>query len=107
MPTYEYACDACRHRYERFQSITVKPDVVCPECGKKKVRRVISLGGGFILKGSGFYNTEYRSGSQHKAKSEGEGKASSTDSKDTAKTESKPAEGKAKTPDGKASKTKP
>ncbi len=62
MPTYEYACDACHHQYERFQSISDKPDVKCPECGKKKVRRLFSAGAGFILKGSGFYNTEYRSG---------------------------------------------
>ena len=61
MPTYEYACDACGHKFEEFQSIKAKPTVVCPVCKKRKVKRLISAGGGFIFKGSGFYITDYRS----------------------------------------------
>ncbi len=61
MPTYEYACSACGHRFEEFQSIKAKPTVVCPKCKKRKVKRLISAGGGFIFKGSGFYITDYRS----------------------------------------------
>ena len=60
MPTYEYKCDACGHTFERFQSITAAPVKRCPECGKAKVRRLISTGGGMIFKGSGFYITDYR-----------------------------------------------
>lgn len=60
MPTYEYICDACKHEFEAFQSITAEPITKCPECGKKKVRKLISAGAGFIFKGSGFYITDYR-----------------------------------------------
>src|SRR5438128_2267758 len=61
MPTYEYACDACGHKFEEFQSIKAKPVTVCPVCKKRKVKRLISAGAGFIFKGSGFYITDYRS----------------------------------------------
>lgn len=61
MPTYEYACAACGHKFEEFQSITAKPITKCPVCKKKKVQRLISAGAGFIFKGSGFYQTDYRS----------------------------------------------
>ncbi len=61
MPTYEYKCDACDHAFEQFQSITSAPTRVCPSCKKRKVKRLISAGGGFIFKGSGFYQTDYRS----------------------------------------------
>ncbi len=81
MPTYEYLCDSCRHGFERFQPITAKPVRVCPECGRSKVRRIISGGAGLIFKGSGFYITDYRSkGYQEAAKKE-------TGKKDTDKKE--------------------
>lgn len=59
MPTYEYACEKCGHRYEKFQQMTAEPDAVCPECGEK-VRRLIGTGAGLIFKGSGFYQTDYK-----------------------------------------------
>jgi putative FmdB family regulatory protein len=61
MPTYEYACDACGHQFEQFQSIKAGALRKCPACGKLKLRRLISGGGGLIFKGSGFYITDYRS----------------------------------------------
>jgi putative FmdB family regulatory protein len=68
MPTYEYVCEKCGHRFEKFQPISAKPLTMCPEdlCarkrwGKGKVRRTISAGAGIIFKGSGFYTTDYRS----------------------------------------------
>jgi len=60
MPTYEYECTECGHRFEKFQKMTDKPLSKCPQC-KGKVRRLIGLGGGVIFKGPGFYTTEYRS----------------------------------------------
>ncbi|MCM8829725.1 MAG: zinc ribbon domain-containing protein [Candidatus Omnitrophica bacterium] len=60
MPTYEYECTKCGHRFEKFQKMTDKPVSKCPEC-KGKVKRLIGLGGGVIFKGAGFYTTEYRS----------------------------------------------
>jgi putative FmdB family regulatory protein len=63
MPTYEYQCSACGHKFEEFQSMSAKPIRKCPSCGQNKVRRLISGGAGFIFKGSGFYITDYRSDS--------------------------------------------
>jgi len=66
MPTYEYECASCGHRFERFQSITATPIKLCPKCGKN-VRRLLGTGVGVIFKGSGFYATDYRSDSYKKA----------------------------------------
>jgi putative FmdB family regulatory protein len=60
MPTYDYECDACGHRYELFQSIKAAPIRKCPACKKLKARRLIGIGAGVIFKGSGFYCTDYR-----------------------------------------------
>lgn len=60
MPTYEYACQACEHRFETFQSIKAEPMVDCPSCRKPGLRRIIGQGAGIIFKGSGFYQTDYR-----------------------------------------------
>ena len=59
MPTYEYECKKCGP-FEQFQPITAKPLRTCPTC-KGRVKRLIGAGGGFIFKGSGFYQTDYRS----------------------------------------------
>jgi len=60
MPTYEYECRRCGYRFERFQSMTEEPLKRCPKC-RGKVQRLLSPGGGFLFKGSGFYITDYRS----------------------------------------------
>ncbi len=67
MPTYDYECQACKHTFEKFQSITAKPIRKCPECGKSRVRRLMGTGAGIIFKGSGFYQTDYRSSSYKQA----------------------------------------
>jgi putative FmdB family regulatory protein len=67
MPTYEYKCNACGHKFEVFHAMSAEPVKVCPKCRKKKVERLISAGAGFIFKGSGFYITDYRSDSYKKA----------------------------------------
>lgn len=67
MPTYEYLCDACKHAFEQYQPITAKAIKKCPKCGKQKVRRLISSGGGVLFKGKGFYQTDYRPKSYHEA----------------------------------------
>jgi putative FmdB family regulatory protein len=59
MPTYEYECTKCGHKFEALQKITDKPLDKCPKCADK-VRRLISSGVGIIFKGSGFYATDYR-----------------------------------------------
>ena len=71
MPTYEYECSSCGHKFEKFQSITAAPIKKCPVCGKNTAKRLIGMGAGLIFKGSGFYITDYRSDSyKERAKSE-------------------------------------
>lgn len=60
MPTYEYECEGCGHKFEEFQSMTDKPLRKCPKCGKSKLQRLIGSGAGIIFKGSGFYETDYK-----------------------------------------------
>ena len=94
MPTYEYKCGNCDHLMEVFQSITASPKKKCPECGKLKLQRLLGTGAGLIFKGSGFYETDYRSESYKKG-ADSEKKASEpkkTDSKkETKKADTKPA----------------
>ena len=74
MPTYEYRCNACSHEFETLQSSTAGALRKCPSCGKLKLERLISRGGGIIFKGSGFYETDYRS-KEYKEKAKAEKKA--------------------------------
>lgn len=67
MPTYEYKCNACGHRFEQFQSMSDKSLRKCPKCAKSALERLIGVGAGVIFKGSGFYETDYRSDSYKKA----------------------------------------
>ncbi len=83
MPTYDYECDNCGHTFEKFQSIKAPSIRKCPVCGKLAVRRLIGTGAGIIFKGSGFYQTDYRSDSYNKEAAKDKpsaGKKSSGDS---------------------------
>jgi len=60
MPTYQYHCSHCGNNFEEFQGINDQPVSKCPRCGQTP-RRIITGGAGFLLKGSGFYSTDYRS----------------------------------------------
>ncbi|HXV28454.1 MAG TPA: zinc ribbon domain-containing protein [bacterium] len=68
MPTYDYRCEACKHRFEEFHSMTAKSIRKCPKCGKLSVKRLIGRGAGIIFKGSGFYQTDYKKTSKEPAK---------------------------------------
>ncbi len=59
MPTYTYRCHQCGYLFEVWQKITDGPISTCPKCGGS-VKKIITEGPGFILKGSGFYATDYR-----------------------------------------------
>jgi len=63
MPTYEYICDACEYEFDELQSFSDPPLTKCPKCGKKKLRRLFGTGAAVLFKGSGFYETDYRSDS--------------------------------------------
>jgi putative FmdB family regulatory protein len=101
MPTYDYVCDACGHEFEEFQSITEPVLRKCPECKKQKLRRLFGTGAAVVFKGSGFYQTDYRSESyksgaeKDKPKSESSEKSESKSSdksekKSETKKETKP-----------------
>ena len=81
MPTYDYECNACGHTFELFQSINDSLKRKCPACSKFKLRRLIGTGAAIVFKGSGFYQTDYRSDSYKKA--------AKADQKKTEKTEKK------------------
>jgi len=66
MPTYDYECDACGHEFELFQPISEAVKRKCPKCGKLKLRRLFGTGAAVVFKGSGFYETDYRSESYKK-----------------------------------------
>lgn len=95
MPTYGYMCEDCGYEFEQFQTITAKPLRTCPKCGKRQLKRLIGTGAGVIFKGSGFYQTDYRSESYKKAQ-ESEKKTTDKDTTkketDTKTKESKPTE---------------
>ena len=74
MPTYDYQCDACGHTFEEFQMMSEEPLKKCPQCKKKKLRRLIGTGAAIIFKGSGFYQTDYRSESYKSAAKSDEAK---------------------------------
>ena len=102
MPTYDYVCDGCGHAFELFQSITDKVKRTCPECKKRKLRRLICTGAAIMFKGSGFYQTDYRSDSYKKGaaadkstssgnKEGGDKKSSGESSKSSSSGDAKPA----------------
>jgi putative FmdB family regulatory protein len=88
MPTYDYECRKCGHRFERFQSIMAAPVKTCPEC-KGRVARVLSGGAGIIFKGSGFYQTDYKKSAAPATEKSAPKKAEG--GKPEAKAETKPA----------------
>jgi putative FmdB family regulatory protein len=91
MPTYDYECPK-GHRFEAVQKMSAKPVATCPKC-RARARRVISGGGGFLLKGEGFYKTDYRSEDYKKKASAESGspsdKAEKTKKPETAKAATK------------------
>lgn len=87
MPTYEYECEACGHRFDHFQSMNSRRLRTCPACKQKKLVRLIGSGAGVIFKGSGFYETDYkRSGARGEPKKSesGETTDASSDRSDSA-----------------------
>lgn len=70
MPTYDYVCGGCNHKFDVFQGITAPVKRKCPKCGTLKLRRLIGSGGAVLFRGSGFYQTDYRSPGYKKQESE-------------------------------------
>ena len=99
MPTYDYECDACDYTFELFQQISDPVKKKCPECGKLKLRRLFGTGAAVVFKGSGFYETDYRSESykkgEEKAKKKAESKSDKKDGGGKKSSDKKPAVKKA------------
>ena len=94
MPTYDYECNACGHQFELFQGINDPIKRKCPECGRLKLQRLFGTGAAVVFKGSGFYETDYRSADYKKAaaadkKSQESSKEKSTDTKSKSSGENK------------------
>jgi putative FmdB family regulatory protein len=86
MPTYDYICDGCGHEFEAFESIKADPQTVCPSCDETRLRRKIGAGAAILFKGSGFYQTDYRSESYKSAAKADKPSDSSTKSSDSSPT---------------------
>jgi len=95
MPTYEYICEECGDEFEQFQSISANPLRKCSKCNKMSLKRLIGAGAGIIFKGSGFYQTDYRSEDYKKAQKD------EKDSKTAGKDKTKEKKPEAKTTDSK------
>ena len=105
MPIYEYACASCDHHLEALQKISEDPLVFCPECGEESLKKMVSAAA-FVLKGSGWYETDFKNSGKEKpkdAKASGEQSASKTSS-DTKSGEG--ASGDTKSSDSKSTKSK-
>lgn len=90
MPTYDYRCNGCKHEFEHYQSMKDKPLKKCPECGKNTLERLIGTGAAVIFKGSGFYQTDYRSeGYRKAAEADKPADAAKSDAKSDSKADSK------------------
>ena len=90
MPTYDYECNNCGHEFELFQSISEAVKRKCPECGKQKLQRLFGTGAAVVFKGSGFYQTDYRSDSYKKgAEKDMKKKESKSSEKSSGKSEKK------------------
>ena len=88
MPFYEYQCAKCGHHEEVLQSINEKPLTKCPNCGKQSLRKLISAPV-FRLKGSGWYETDFKSDKENKRNLAGTDKDEPKESKSEAKAEAK------------------
>lgn len=110
MPTYDYKCKACGHTWELFQSMSAKHVKACPECGRKTAERLIGTGAALLFKGSGFYETDYRSeGYKKSAEADKKGGSESTSTAASTGGDAKPAESKptpAATPSDSGTKSK-
>jgi putative FmdB family regulatory protein len=92
MPIYEYRCDSCGHQEDHLQKVSEKPLSVCPACGKRTYKKMLSAAG-FQLKGSGWYATDFKTTGKKPAEKKSESKTETSkggESKSDTKTDSKP-----------------
>src|ERR1700682_2992088 len=104
MPTYEYLCQTCSHRFETWQKMTDEPLSICPECGGHIRRGLYATG--VIFKGSGFYVNDHKNEHPAGTKSETKKDEGATEVPKPKSEESKPAESSASTPKEKSGENK-
>jgi putative FmdB family regulatory protein len=105
MPIYEYACVLCDHHLETLQKMSEDPLVFCPECGEESLRKKVSAAA-FVLKGSGWYETDFKNSGKEKPKDAkaSDGQPASKTSSDTKSSEG--VSGDTKSSDSKSSDSK-
>src|SRR5689334_3031354 len=96
MPFYEYECPHCGYQDEVLQNISDKPLTLCPNCGKKGLRKLISAPV-FRLKGSGWYETDFKSDQENKRNLHGADKEEAAKKEDAPKKEDAKSEAKSET----------
>lgn len=82
MPIYEYRCHACGHELEKLQKISDAPLTDCPACEKPELQKQISAAG-FRLKGSGWYETDFKTGNKKNLAGDNKSSAKSSDNSDS------------------------
>lgn len=87
MPIYEYACSSCGHAMEKLQKISDPPLTDCPECNQATLQKLVSAPG-FRLKGGGWYETDFKTGSKKNVSGDGGKEKPKTETKPAAKAES-------------------
>ena len=97
MPIYEYECKDCGHQFETIRKISAGPPDACPSCGEDKLQKLVSKAA-FVLKGTGWYETDFKNKSADKksddAGSSGDSKSSSSEAKKDDKSSSSTKEAK-------------
>ncbi len=87
MPIYEYQCQACGHRLEKLQKISDDPLKDCPSCSKPELTKLVSAAA-FRLKGGGWYETDFKSGSKKNVAESSSSSGSSDSSSGTSSSDS-------------------
>ena len=100
MPFYEYECPNCGYHDEVLQKISDKPLKKCPSCGKNGLKKLMSAPV-FRLKGSGWYETDFKSDKENKRNLHGEDKE---ERKQESKTEAATPDAKPEAPKAEAAK---
>ncbi len=96
MPIYEYRCESCGHELEKMQKLADAPLTDCPACGKPTLKKLISVAG-FRLKGSGWYETDFKKSDKKKNLHEGGDKKEGGAAEESGKKEKTTGEGKSET----------
>ena len=87
MPIYEYQCDACEHKFEKLQKISDDPLKDCPVCNEPKLNKLVSAAA-FRLKGSGWYETDFKTGKKKNVSGSDSSSSGSSNSSDTSSSSS-------------------